>query len=94
MKTILVTGLSPSVASSELLRLFAEHGNVIGVDLVEGQDFGFVRMEDAVEARKAISALNGTLCFDATLTICAADSRRQPKLLANKAIRAMEIRND
>jgi RNA recognition motif-containing protein len=85
LKTILVSGLSAFVKQSELLRLFEEYGSVIGVDLVEGQDFGFIRMANDEEARKAIKALDGTSCSDATLSICAAGTRRQRELAA-KAI--------
>jgi len=94
VKTILVSGLSSSVKHSELLRLFEEHGSVIGVDLVEGQDFGFIRMANGEEARKAIKALNGTLCSDATLRICAARARRQREIEGNKGDRLVEVVNE
>ena len=86
MKTILVGGLSSSVKHSELLRLFEEHGSVIGVDLVEGQDFGFIRMANDEEARKAIKALDGTFCSNIILSICAAGTTRQRELRKAKSV--------
>lgn len=82
MKTILVNGLSPSIKQDELRRLFEEHGSVIGVDLVEGQDFGYVRMTNEGEGRKAIAALDGTLCSGAILSVGAARTRRQQEATA------------
>ena len=93
MKTILRRGLSPSVKQSELRQLFEEHGTVMGVDLAEGQDFGFVRMVDAVQGRKAIDALDGTLCAGITLSVGVAHTRQQQKAEINKAASATEVTN-
>ena len=77
MKTILVSGLDPSVTQEELRQLFEEYGKVMGVDFVGGQDFGYVRMTNEAEGREAIDALHGTRCRGITLTVGAARTRRQ-----------------
>jgi RNA recognition motif-containing protein len=74
---ILVSGLDPSVTQEEIRNLFEEHGKVLGVDLVEGQDFGYVRMANEAEGREAIDALHGALCGSDKLTVRAARTRNQ-----------------
>jgi RNA recognition motif-containing protein len=91
LKTILVSGLAPSTTQDELRRLFEEHGNVMGVDLTEGQDFGYVRMTNESEGREAIDALNGTMCCGVTLSVGAARTRRQRELETNKVAHATEV---
>ena len=77
LKTILVSGLSSAVTQTELRNMFAEHGSVIGVDLVDGQDFGYVRMMNDSEGKRAIEALDGAQCFDSVLSVSAARTRQQ-----------------
>ncbi len=64
MKTIYVGNLPFSASEEEVRSLFAQHGSVRTVKLVSDRDtgrprgFGFVEM-DALDASKAIEALNG-----------------------------------
>lgn len=91
MKTILVSGLAPSTTQDELRRLFEEHGKVMGVDLVEGQDFGYVRMTNEGEGRKAIDALDGATCSGVVLTVTAARAGRRREVEINKVDRTVEV---
>ena len=72
MKTIFVGNLGPDVTTEQLQSLFASHGEITGIDLMEGQDFGYVRMIDDSEAYRAIKALNGHLCCGQELTVSVA----------------------
>jgi RNA recognition motif-containing protein len=62
---IYVGNLAFSTSSSDLERLFAEHGSVSRAQVVEDRDtgrsrgFGFVEMSSSDEAQKAIDALDG-----------------------------------
>lgn len=91
MKTILVSGLTPSTTQDELRQLFEEHGKVMGVDVVEGQEFGYVRMANEGEGRKAIDALDGTMCCGASLTVAAARAGRRREVETSKAVRKTEV---
>jgi len=63
---IYVGNLAFSTGSSDLERLFAQHGSVSRAQVVEDRDtgrsrgFGFVEMTSAEEAQKAIAALDGS----------------------------------
>jgi RNA recognition motif-containing protein len=63
---IYVGNLAFSTSSSDLERLFAEHGGVTRAQVVEDREtgrsrgFGFVEMSSSDEAQKAISALDGS----------------------------------
>lgn len=92
MKTILVSGLDPSVTQEELRQLFEEYGKVMGVDLVEGQDFGYVRMTNEAEGREAIDALHGSSCRGVTLTVGAARTRHQRESVKKASV--AEVVND
>lgn len=72
MKTIFVGNLGPDVTTDKLKSLFASHGEITGIDLVEGQDFGYVRMIDDSEAYRAIKALNGNWCCGHELNVSVA----------------------
>jgi RNA recognition motif-containing protein len=93
VKTILVVGLVPAISKEDLLQLFEEHGSVMGVDMVEGQDFGFVRMTHEGEGRKAIDALDGTYCSGVMLSVGAARTRRQREIEGSEVARATEVVN-
>ena len=62
---IYVGNLAFSTSSSDLERLFAEHGSVSRAQVVEDRDtgrsrgFGFVEMSSSDDAQKAIDALDG-----------------------------------
>jgi RNA recognition motif-containing protein len=92
LKTILVSGLDRSVTEEELRQLFEEHGKVLGVDLVEGQDFGYVRMVNEAEGREAIDALDGALCRGVALTVGAARTRHQREPAGKASV--TEVVND
>ena len=61
---IYVGNLSYEVTEEELKQLFSEHGAVVSVNLIKDRDtgnskgFGFVEMENADVAEKAIEELN------------------------------------
>ncbi|MEE9554286.1 MAG: RNA-binding protein [candidate division Zixibacteria bacterium] len=55
-----VGNLSYSVGNQQLEQLFAEHGEVKEVRVIEGKGFGFVEMTTPEDAEKAIEAINGT----------------------------------
>ncbi|MFG1501143.1 RNA-binding protein [Halobacteriovorax sp. XZX-3] len=61
---IYVGNLSYDIENSDLEKLFADVGNVVAVNVIRDQEsgrargFGFVEMETASDAEKAISNLN------------------------------------
>ena len=65
-KSIYVGNLPWSATEEQVQNLFAEHGEVLSVKLVNDREtgrargFGFVEMADANEANAAIEAINGT----------------------------------
>jgi cold-inducible RNA-binding protein len=75
MKNLYVGNLPHSTTEAELRNIFEAHGAVEKITLVTDRDtgrsrgFGFVEMNDASEADKAITALNGTDLGGRTLTI-------------------------
>lgn len=64
MKKLYVGNLPFNATQSEVQQLFAQHGNVEAVDLINDREtgrprgFGFVQMDDE-GAQKAIASLNG-----------------------------------
>ncbi len=67
MSTKLFVGSLPwSVDDKALQTAFEEHGTVVSAKVVKDRDtgrsrgFGFVEMEDATDAKNAISALNNS----------------------------------
>jgi RNA recognition motif-containing protein len=54
-----VGNLGYSVVNSELESLFATHGEVTEVKVMEGKGFGFVEMANSADAQKAKDALDG-----------------------------------
>jgi RNA recognition motif-containing protein len=91
LKTILVSGLAPTTTQDELRELFEEHGKVMGVDLVAGQNFGYVRMTHEAEGREAIDALDGATCSGAKLSVEAARTRRQQEVERDKVAGVTEV---
>ncbi|MBN2351372.1 MAG: RNA-binding protein [Spirochaetales bacterium] len=55
-----VGNLSYSTSSEKLQGLFAAHGSVVRVNVMEGKGFGFVEMSSQAEAEAAKKALDGT----------------------------------
>ncbi|MFH0779087.1 MAG: RNA-binding protein, partial [Candidatus Eisenbacteria bacterium] len=62
--------------SSELETLFAGHGEVRQVKVIEGKGFGFVEMSNASDAEKAKEALDGREFQGRTLKV---DEAHPPK---------------
>jgi len=71
-----VGNLKYSVTNDQLSEIFANHGEVKNVNIIEGKGFGFVEMSSSDEAEKAKEALNGTDFEGRTLKI---DEARPPK---------------
>ncbi|MFO8062527.1 MAG: RNA-binding protein [bacterium] len=71
-----VGNLNYSVSESELRDLFAEHGNVESVKIIEGRGFGFVEMSAKEEMDAAMEALNGQDFKGRTLRIDEARPRK------------------
>ncbi len=71
-----VGNLSYSVVRGKLEELFAAHGEVKQVNIIEGKGFGFVEMSSQEEAQKAKEALNGTNFEGRTINV---DEARPPK---------------
>ena len=80
-KRLYVGNLSYQVDSSELERIFAEHGSVQSAEVVSdrmtgrSKGFGFVEMGTDEEAQKAITALNGQENGGRALTVNEAKPR-------------------
>ena len=81
-KKIYVGNLPFTASESEVRELFMSHGTVESVSLVTDRDtgrprgFGFVEMSEETAADSAISALNGTMLGDRSLTVNEAKPRR------------------
>lgn len=71
-----VGNFSYSVTEDELREMFAAHGEVREVKVIEGKGFGFVQMSSPTEAEKAKEALNGSNHRGRTLRV---DEARPPK---------------
>jgi len=78
-----VGNLSYGTSESDLTTMFAKAGTVKSASIITDRDtgrskgFGFVEMETAAEAQKAISMLNGTQLGDRTLTVNLARPREE-----------------
>ena len=81
--SIYVGNLPFSTDQSSLQSLFAPYGNVTSAKVMTDRDtgrprgFGFVEMESSDDARKAISALDGTELDGRKLRINEAEKRTQ-----------------
>ena len=71
-----VGNLGYSVTSDQLEELFAAHGTVRQVTVIEGKGFGFVEMSSSAEAEKAKEALDATDFKGRTLKV---DEARPPR---------------
>ncbi len=71
-----VGNLGYSVTSDQLEELFAAHGTVRQVTVIEGKGFGFVEMSSSAEAEKAKEALDSTEFKGRTLKV---DEARPPR---------------
>jgi len=93
LKTLLVGNLSGDVSSENLQTLFDRYGEILGVDLAVGQDFGYVRMADDSEAYRAVTGLNGTACGGRMLevTVPRAYSSRKREVPAAKPLESLQL---
>lgn len=57
-KKLYVGNLTYSVTNQQLEELFAQYGEVVSVNIIEGKGFGFVEMGTQEEAEKAEQELN------------------------------------
>lgn len=73
-----VGNFSYSVSEDDLKELFAAHGEVREVKVIEGRGFGFVEMSSPAEAEKAKEALNGSNHKGRTLRVDEARPPRKP----------------
>jgi RNA recognition motif-containing protein len=70
-----VGGLPYAVTEQQLNELFAQQGTVVSAKVItdkytgQSRGFGFVEMSTGEEAKKAITALNGTQLDGRTLTV-------------------------
>ena len=80
---IYVGNLDFKVDENDLKRIFEEYGSVseakVIIDKYSGRSkgFGFVTMNDAAEANKAISKLNGTILENREMVVNEARERRE-----------------
>lgn len=73
---LFVGNLNYSVTKEQLQELFANHGTINSVNVIEGKGFGFVEFSSSEEAETAKEALNGTEFVGRTLRIDEARPRR------------------
>ena len=72
---IQVSNLSTTVDNEELKKMFSPYGEVKSANVVKdvftesSRGFGFVEMEDGVQAQKAIDGLNNNLHDELTLSV-------------------------
>ncbi len=71
-----VGNFSYAVTSKELEELFATHGEVRQVNIIEGKGFGFIEMSTQAEAENAKKELNGTEFKGRTLKVDEARPRK------------------
>jgi len=71
-----VGNLGYSVTNEQLTELFANHGEVRNVNIIEGKGFGFVEMGSSAEAETAKEALDGADFSGRTLKV---DEARPPR---------------
>lgn len=74
-----VGNLSYSVTESQLKDLFANHGEVKEVRVIDGKGFGFVEMTETANAEKAMEALNDTEFEGRTLKVNEARPKNDSK---------------
>ncbi|RME20819.1 MAG: RNA-binding protein [Candidatus Zixiibacteriota bacterium] len=55
-----VGNLNYAVTNDQLEQLFAQHGQVKSVNIIDGKGFGFVEFESPEEAQRAKDALDGS----------------------------------
>ena len=68
-KKLYVGNFKYNTTEDQLKELFAEHGEVVKVDIIGDKGFGFVEMADSDGAEKAKEALNETDLDGRTLRV-------------------------
>jgi RNA recognition motif-containing protein len=82
-KNIYVGNLAWGVTNDDLMDLFSQYGKVLSAQVISDREtgrsrgFGFVEMENAAEAEKAIEALNGVEHQSRQLTVNIAREREE-----------------
>ena len=82
-KRLYVGSLSYDTTDNGLRELFSTAGNVLTAEVVmdrysgRSKGFGFVEMETAEEAEKAVNQFNGTTLDGRTITVAEARPRRE-----------------
>jgi RNA recognition motif-containing protein len=71
-----VGNLSYAVTKEELEQLFAKHGEVRQISLIEGKGFGFIEMSNQSEAENARKELDGQEFMGRRIRV---DEARPPK---------------
>jgi cold-inducible RNA-binding protein len=77
-----VGGLPYQTNENDLIRLFEEVGQVTSATVITDRDtgrskgFGFVEMDSAQDAQRAITQLNGSIFGERTLTVNEARERQ------------------
>ena len=80
---LFVKGLSEDTNGEHLRGLFARHGEVINAKVIydritrESRGFGFVEMENEIDGKKAIIALDGEDFMGSTLEVKEAEDRKR-----------------
>ena len=83
MKKVYVANISFNATEQDIRDLFSEYGEIESVKMItdkytgQSRGFTFVEMESEDDAKKAISALNGSTFMGRTLTV--AEARPQQK---------------
>ncbi len=86
---LFVGNLSHCVTAAEeteqLRQLFADYGDVEGVNIIKGKRYGFVEMSSRSEASRARHALNGSEFQKRTLKV---DEARPPRSRRKRGYRS------
>ncbi|MBD3234982.1 MAG: RNA-binding protein [candidate division Zixibacteria bacterium] len=71
-----VGNLNYAATEDQLQELFAGHGEVRDVKIIEGKGFGFVEMSSPEEAETAKTELDGSMFMGRTMRVDAAHPRK------------------
>lgn len=80
---IYVGNLNYKVDENDLMKIFEEYGKVIETRVItdkfngRSKGFGFVEMDDNIEAENAIKSLSGTTFMDREIIVNEARERKQ-----------------
>ncbi len=75
-RKLYVGNLNYATTNAQLEELFADHGEVVSVNIIGNKGFGFVEMSSVEEAESAKEALNGKEYMGRTLRIDEARPRK------------------